>query len=144
NDRCEALFHHPPAEMLGRSIWEIFSRLVGTPMEKNYRRAMDEHVQVNFEAFSPIAERWLEIRLFPLGDGLAAFLLDIEERKKNEIALRESQALYHSLVEQIPAGLFRKDLAGRYVHVNELFCKLREMRPEDLLGKTALELGLAD
>ena len=28
---------------------------------------------------------------------------------------RESQALYHSLVEQMPAGIFRKDAAGRYV-----------------------------
>jgi PAS domain S-box-containing protein len=67
---------------------------------------------------------------------------DITAQKLAEKALRESQALYHSLVNQIPAGIFRKDLEGRYVHVNDLFCKLRELRPEDLIGKTALEIGL--
>jgi two-component system, cell cycle sensor histidine kinase and response regulator CckA len=84
NDRCETLFRHRRGEMLGKSIWEVFSKLVGTPMEANYRRAMAERTAVTFEAHSPIAQRWLEIRLFPSGDGLAAFLLDIDERKHAE------------------------------------------------------------
>jgi len=81
NDRCESLLRHRRDEMLGKSIWEVFHKLVGTPYEKNYRRAMTERAAVTYETFSPIAQRWLEIRLSPSGDGLAAFLLDIEERK---------------------------------------------------------------
>jgi len=53
----------------------------------------------------------------------------------------ESQALYHSLVEQLPAGVFRKDIAGRYVFVNSWFCKLRGKKPEEILGKTPAELA---
>jgi PAS domain S-box-containing protein len=69
-----------------------------------------------------------------------AIVSDITERKRTEAALRESQALHRSLVEQMPAGIFRKDLEGRYVLVNAWFCQLRGMKAEEILGKTPEEL----
>ena len=60
-------------------------------METHYRRAMAERVPLSFEASSPIAERWLDVRLFPTADGIAAFLLDIHVRKMAEEKLRESE-----------------------------------------------------
>ncbi len=69
---------------------------------------------------------------------------DITDRIKAQAAIRETQALYHSLVAQMPAGIFRKDAAGRYVFVNSNFCNLKAMSAEQFMGKTALELGLED
>ncbi len=66
---------------------------------------------------------------------------DVSERKRAEEALLESQALYHSLVEHLSAGIFRKDKSGRYVFVNSWFCRLKRMRAEELLGKTPQELA---
>jgi PAS domain S-box-containing protein len=54
---------------------------------------------------------------------------------------RELQALYSSLVEQLPAGIFRKDTDGRFVFVNSWFCKLRNRVPHEILGKTAGEIA---
>jgi len=71
-------------------------------------------------------------------------LQDITDQKRMQSALDENHALYHSLVDQMPAGIFRKDAAGRYVFVNATFCQLKGMTPEQFLGKTALELGLED
>ncbi|MGA2852864.1 MAG: PAS domain S-box protein [Verrucomicrobiota bacterium] len=62
------------------------------------------------------------------------------ERHLAEEALQESQALYHSLVEQMPVGVFRKDRAGRYVFVNSLFCKLYGLKADQILGRTPDEL----
>jgi len=71
---------------------------------------------------------------------VAALQREIAERKQAEGALRESRALYHSLVEQMPAGVFRKDRQGRYVLANSWFCHLRGMKAEEILGKTPEEL----
>jgi len=61
------------------------------------------------------------------------------ERRKVEETLRESQALYHSLVEQMPVGVFRKDEQGRFVFVNSWFCNLSGSKPKHFLGLTSVE-----
>jgi PAS domain S-box-containing protein len=53
------------------------------------------------------------------------------------------QVLYRLLVEQLPVGLFRKDVEGRYVLVNPQFCKLRGKGADELLGKTPAELAVS-
>jgi PAS domain S-box-containing protein len=55
--------------------------------------------------------------------------------------LRELQALYSSLVDQLPAGVFRKDSQGRFVFVNPWFCRLKKMRAEEMLDKLPEELA---
>ena len=58
------------------------------------------------------------------------------ERRKAESALRESQELYHSLVEQLPINVYRKDAAGRFVYVNSRFCQIKGRTAEQILGHT--------
>ena len=40
-----------------------------------------------------------------------------------EARLRDSEALYHSLVETLPQNIFRKDLQGRFTFANQQFCR---------------------
>ena len=72
--------------------------------------------------------------------GLIGVGHDITERKRAEEALRYSQALYQSLLSQMPAGIFRKDREGRFVAVNPVFCQLKGLSMEEILGKTPKEL----
>ena len=49
---------------------------------------------------------------------------DITQRRQAEENLRNSEALYHSLVETLPQNIFRKDLQGRFTFANQQFCKI--------------------
>lgn len=62
------------------------------------------------------------------------------ERAKSREALRESEALYHSLVESLPLNLFRKDTQSQFVFANQGFCDDIGMTLEALLGKTDFDL----
>jgi PAS domain S-box-containing protein len=58
------------------------------------------------------------------------------ERRKAEEALRESEALYHSLVESLPCIVVRKDLEGRYTFANHRYSELLGCPLDQILGKT--------
>ncbi len=67
-------------------------------------------------------------------------MYDITERKQAEESLRESQSLYHSLVESSPLSICRKDLAGRFTFANQHFLELSNITLADLVGKTDFDL----
>ncbi len=61
---------------------------------------------------------------------------DITERKRREEELRNSETLYHSLVETLPQNIFRKDLNERFTFANQRFCQTLGKPLEEILGKT--------
>lgn len=67
-------------------------------------------------------------------------LHDISAYRHAEKALRDSQALYHTLVESMPISIFRKNLAGQYIFVNPIYCDWTHKAPNEILGKTDWEL----
>lgn len=76
-----------------------------------------------------------------LGDehNFNVFLHDIAARKDSEQALRDSEALYASLVEHLPVNILRKDLEGRFTFANKAFCELLGKPLEEIVGRTDLD-----
>src|SRR5438128_637881 len=61
---------------------------------------------------------------------------DITQRRQTEENLRNSETLYHSLVETLPQNIFRKDLEGRFTFANQQFCKMLGKTLDQIIGKT--------
>ena len=59
-------------------------------------------------------------------------------------SLRESEALFHSLVEHMPQHVFRKDVAGRFTFGNGPFCAGLGCSPASILGKTDFDFCPAE
>jgi two-component system, cell cycle sensor histidine kinase and response regulator CckA len=110
----------------------------GEPLPPKEERAMNRGIG---------GYRWHLTSRIPFKDeagqvaGIVGISHDITDRKYAEEVLRESQALYHSFVDQLPAAAFRKDRAGRYVMVNPQFCQLKGMKAKEFLGRTAAEVA---
>ena len=153
NNRFAVMWRFP-AELIesrdSRTMIEFALSLVKDEDREKIRRRIQEN-QVNPEvSFSDVIElkdgRIFDRHAIPQKiDGQCVGVVvswrDITERKRAEAELRESQALYNSLVQHLPAGVFRKNAQGRFVFVNTAFCRIKGVKPEDYLGKTPHEVS---
>ena len=74
-------------------------------------------------------QAWYETRLGPVkvDDQVVAVTLissDVTERKRSEMALRESEERFQAFVDNAPAVAWMKDEHGHYVYVNKAYDKL--------------------
>ncbi len=67
-----------------------------------------------------------------------------EDLQLREQSLRDSQALYWSLVEGLPVPILRKNREGRFTFANQAFCRLLKRPVEEILGKTDFDFYPAD
>jgi PAS domain S-box-containing protein len=132
-----------PEAVVGRRLLELFPGHRDTPLLRAYQQVAESGETCIFEADysgeSMPKPTSFRIVVVPMAGNIAILAQNITERKLAENALRESQAFYHSLVEQLPAGVFHKDPDGRYVFVSPWFCGQKGMKAEELLGKTSQE-----
>jgi PAS domain S-box-containing protein len=91
----------------------------------------------NFKTGAAIEVSW---NLFLIRDsagepiGIATVTRDITERKKAEVALRESEERFRHLVEQAGEAFFVYDLTGRLIDVNREACESLGYNRADLLS----------
>ena len=69
---------------------------------------------------------------------------EVFERARAEEALRDSEALYHSLVEVMPQSLCRKDLEGRFTFANKRYRDVMRRSLEEIVGRTDFDLHPAE
>ena len=110
NDAAERMNQRPRAETLGKTIWEMFPALVGTQLETEYRRCVDEQVAVEFDYHYLPWDFWVAIKCYPIAEGgLAVFIRDITGVKTTALELQQSQARLQLAVEVAGLGVVSVD-----------------------------------
>jgi PAS domain-containing protein len=98
----------------------------------NIRNSVEKALrQAHVELEERVKERTME-----LSEVNALLEAQIAEHKQMEEALRESRALYHTLIERLPVYIFLKDIDGRFIFINERFCNSLEKSFDEIVGKT--------
>ncbi|MEG4801570.1 PAS domain S-box protein [Microcoleus sp. ARI1-B5] len=76
---------------------------------------------------------WLHIVAVKLNDGLAVTFRNITDRKRAEIALRESEERFRAIFEQAAVGIAKTALCGQFLRVNPGFCQIVRYAESELL-----------
>lgn len=158
NPALARIYGYDSPEDLMANITDIGARLYVDPRRRgDFVRVMEEHDVVN--AFESQIYRkngsviWISENVRAIRDRKGQLVYyegaveDITERKVAEERLRNSETLYHSLVETLPQNIFRKDLSERFTFANQRFCKTLGQPLEAILGKTDFDFfppGLAE
>jgi PAS domain S-box-containing protein len=139
------------ADLIGRSLLEVFPVLKDTVFESQFRRALREERSVSFESFAPHMERWLDVHAYPTPQGLAVNFRDISRRKNAEAELqrvlsdlrtREEQLRDSQLQLALEVDSMRRlyELVNRLLACDELQTALEEVLDAALVLMEA-ELG---
>lgn len=107
NRSAEEFFGMPRADMLGRSLWDLFPNR-DSEFGRLLQVAMNERKAGRMTAPSAIRQgRTVEVRVSPLADeGIGVSIDDITERSEAERALRRSQQRLDLAVEAHAVGVF--------------------------------------
>jgi sigma-B regulation protein RsbU (phosphoserine phosphatase) len=147
NAALARIYGYLSPEELIQDLTDIGRRLyVEEGRRDEFVRLMQEHDTITrFE--SPIHRKdgsviWISENCRAIRDSRGRLLYyegtveDITQRRQAEEKVRDSEALYHSLVETLHQNILRKDLQGHFTFANQQFCKILGRRLEDIVGKT--------
>jgi diguanylate cyclase (GGDEF)-like protein/PAS domain S-box-containing protein len=84
NGNAERLLQVIRADVVGRSVWEVFPEAVGGPYHRAYHQAVETNMPVTFEEHYAPLDLWTEIRAYPSEEGLTIYFRDVSERKAIE------------------------------------------------------------
>lgn len=149
-------------ELLGKTVFDLF------PEEEARKYDTDDrHVLTTGEVFHDVEvhdaqgmKLYVEVLKSRVHDrvgriiGVQGMYWDVTARKqaenrlqearaeleKSHRALQDSQAMYHSLVEQLPVCVYRVDLDGRLTFGNSAYLKDVGHSLGDLVGKTVFDM----
>ena len=96
NQRALDYYGKSRDELLGRSIWDVFPVAAGTMLHEQYEKALHTQCSAAFETKSVLTGRWVDVRAYPTGHGLAVYFRDVSDRK---LAEQELQAALTKLEE---------------------------------------------
>ncbi|NJA05347.1 EAL domain-containing protein [Methylococcaceae bacterium WWC4] len=101
---------------------ELAGQMLAIPVADSHLHFQDINL------IRPSGLAWAEMRSTPLTwEGKPGFVIglrDITARKQAEIALQESELLFHTLAKVAPVGIFRTDRIGAFDYVNTRWCEI--------------------
>ncbi|SNS11917.1 PAS domain S-box-containing protein/diguanylate cyclase (GGDEF) domain-containing protein [Noviherbaspirillum humi] len=100
NRAAEAMLRRSRADMLGKTIWEVFPTFRGSETEHRYLAARNSGHVTRFEIQLDAMDLWLEISAYPTTDGLSVYLRDITGRRQAEQEV--AQLAYYDSLTALP------------------------------------------
>lgn len=145
NSAWESITGKSRQELLGYTIWQAIPALLGTPFEREYRRAVTEKIPVLFEAYYAPRNRWLTVSGYPSGNGgLAVYAHDITDRRRFEEALLASEERFRRYFELGLIGMAITSPTKGCIEINDELCRILGYERTELLRMTWADLTHPD
>ncbi|MEQ9360418.1 MAG: PAS domain S-box protein, partial [Rhodospirillales bacterium] len=140
----------PVDEIIGKTVIDIFTNNVTDVILEQEAKVLATGEPTEFEAVAMSTqgdgERMMQYIKFPVrndkGDvfGIGTAIMDVTDRKRADLALKESEARFRGLFENAPAGITIKTTTGRYLAMNKTFLDWKGWDLVDVVGRRSADL----
>jgi PAS domain S-box-containing protein len=93
NKKIGKMVNIEPEKLIGKNIWELFHKAVGTPRYDAVETTFKTRQYVNNVDYSEVTHLWQDLRVYPSGDGVSMFIRDITEKVELEKLLKNASTL---------------------------------------------------
>lgn len=108
-------------------------------LEQLARLEQTNEFHEQFRILCPSGMKWVEVWGFTAKDSqgnvtaLVGTVKDITQRRHAEEALRQNEELFRAAFERVAVGFAMTDVDGRYLKVNEAYCRITGYSEQELL-----------
>ena len=138
NGPAERMIQRRREDILGKNMWQEFPEIVGTRMEREYRKAALEQRTIHFETLYSSLNTWFEIHVYPSDTGVAVYFQNVTQRHLDQAQLRLLETAV-SRLNDIVIITSAKPVNGRVpeiVFVNDAFERYTGYSREEAIGNT--------
>lgn len=93
------------SNLLGRCVWDLYPEILGTVVEKEYRRVNAERISSSFE--NRLGDRWFQEHVDPIDGGIIVGFHEITRQKQLQEELARSKDIIAMVSESGLIGSFR-------------------------------------
>lgn len=119
NREAERLWRRERGALLGRRIWEVFPKAVGTQNYRAIEQSIKEQATTRFDDVSPVIDRWVSGTVYPSATGVSVYFRDVTEQRRAEKGLRESEERFRLMADAVPQIVWITDDEGRVEFFNK-------------------------
>ena len=131
-----------PAEVVGRSIWEVVPFLGSSAAVAQFERVRAGDGPVHFDLREPATDRWFELDAMIAGDQMAVYWRDVtatrgteEARNAADAELRATHRRLEELVAGAPLAIMVLDNDTNVLMWNEASAEMFQWTAEEVIGR---------
>jgi len=138
NAHAEHILLESQADLLGKTIYEVFPQVRGTLFDQEYTAARATGRAAHFEEFFPRRQMWIDFSIYPSEEGVAIYFRDVTRRRAMEEQLRLLEAAVARLNDIVMITEAEPiDKPGpRIVFVNDAFERVTGYTRAEALGRS--------
>jgi len=141
NHQAASIVSLKPADMLGKSQWELFPHTAQTEFGRQYQEAVDTGKPRHFVSFYPEPlNAWIESHCYPSAHGVSVYFRDVTEQKQAERELRDREERFRVLADSLPQLIWMTDRRGDNIYCNQRYFEYLGVTEADRTGIQWLDL----
>lgn len=135
NSQAQEVLNRGRDSLVGSDLWAALPELA-TIAYSTFSRSFEQGEPIEFTAYYPGSDQWLEFHTYPSGIEMGIYFRDVTPRIKAAEQLEESEQRLRAILENMLEGVITIDINGVIQSFNKAAQTIFGYRDDEIVGKS--------